>query len=102
MKKYEYINYLTENIQVEHSNILDDSKVAGKKKVLVYFTNTFTHAEGIAELPTYQWISKDKLSPKDILFCQKALRWNTDLIWKYAEQCGFYLDSKSSKEEAKK
>ena len=48
MKKYEYINYLTENIQVEHSNILDDSKVAGKKKVLVYFTNTFTHAEGIA------------------------------------------------------
>lgn len=91
MKKYEYINYLTENIQMEHSGLIHDDNIFGGQKVLVFFTNTQTHAKGEAELPTYKWIDKGNLSKKDIIFCEKALHWNASNIFQYAREGGFNL-----------
>lgn len=86
--KYDYIQYLTKNINVQHSEILHDDNILGGQKVIVYFTNTQTGAKGKAELPTYKWLDKGRLSKKNIAFCNKVLHWNAAAIFQYAREGG--------------
>lgn len=91
MKKYEYIDYLTENIKLEHSELIHDDNIFGDQKVLAFFTNTLTQAKSVAELPTYNWLDKGNLSRQDLNFCKKALHWNAASIFQYAREGGVNL-----------
>lgn len=84
--KYQFLEFFKEHIKVEISDLKHDDDIFGGQKVIVYFTNTLTHAQGTAVLPTYEWLSKGSLSRSDIDFCNKLLRSNNSLIFEEARE----------------
>lgn len=50
--KYKYMEFFTEHIKVEISELKHNDSVFGGQKVIVYFINTLTNAKGTAMLPT--------------------------------------------------
>jgi hypothetical protein len=84
--KYKYMEFFTEHIKVEISELKHDDSVFGGQKVIVYFINTLTGAKGTAMLPTYEWLDKGKLSKNDIAFCNELLRTNNSLIFRDARE----------------
>lgn len=86
MQKYDYVEFLTKNIKIQHSDLLHDDNIFGGQKMLVFFTNTQTGAQGTAVLPTYKWRDTGKLSKEDITFCNRILQYNIGIIFKFARE----------------